>query len=495
MGTVKPRADRKAPSSPSAREPRGGSPRALLAPLCLALAGCYTPLQTAGSDRAIALYHEGRSSSGALALRRNDSDSDSDSPKHAASAAGSPDTARSVDAELHVLTADKAVALAKDNSARLAALESRATAAAAVVAATDQYQNPVLTLSNLHLDDMVDGKPRVRTALKIPLPRPGEIAAKVAAARATEATARAAALAEALAIEADVRWLFDNVVLLDAEIAAAEAVAGARRELAARMKERLAAAEATKIDEAMVELAATLAEQDSAEWRAQRAQAQSDLLDRLGLDPAATVHLVGDRTAAWPPPALPTEEALVETALRLRPEIQIAAARIDGADARVHIESANRLPWLSSVEVGYDFAPDTDAGLGWVFRAGIDLPIFNSNRAALGAATSARTAEKRALAGDVERVAREVRLCLREANAAEALVTEFRRQALPVAERAGIETKRALDDRGIDVMRSLSVDEHRVLVELRLLRLVRRYRTAVSDLRRAVGGSLPLETK
>lgn len=488
MGTVKPAASRKAPSSA-----RGRSRSALLAPLCLSLAGCYAPLQTAGSERAIALYHEGRSPSGALALRREDSDGPG--PARAAHAAGASGLASAADAELGALTADRAVAMAKDNSARLAALEAHATTAAADVAATDQLPNPTLILSNVHLDDVLYGELRMKAALRLSTPRPGEIAAKVAQARAAEATARAEARAEALAIEADVRWLFDDVLLLDAEIAAAEAVAAARRSLATRMKERLDTSEAISIDEAMVELAATLAEQDSAEWRARRAQATGDLLDRIGLDPAATVHLVGDRAAAWPPPALPTEEALVETALRRRPEIQIAAARIDGADALVHIESANRVPWVSSVEVGYAFAPDVAPGLGWVFRAGIDLPIFNTNRAALGAATSARTAEKRALAAEVERVAREVRQRLREATAAEALVTELRRRALPVAARAGAETKRALEERGIDVIRALSVDEQRVIVELRLLRLVRRYRTAVADLRRAVGGRLPLETR
>lgn len=485
MGPVKPPANRKAPSSA-----RDRSRYALLAPLCLSLTGCYAPLQTAGSDRAIALYHEGRSPSGALALRREDSDSAG--PKHAAGAAGAPVSASAADAELGALTADRAVAMAKDNSAHLAALEAHATTAAADVAATDQLPNPTLIVSNLHLDDVLYGEPSLKAALRLKTPRPGEIAAKVAQARAAEATARAEARAEALAIEADVRWLFDDVLLLDAEIAAAEAVAAARRALATRMKERLDVSEATMIDEAMVELAATVAEQDSAERRARRAQAKSELLDRIGLDPAATVHLVGDRAAAWPPPALPSEETLVETALRRRPEIQIAAARIDGADARVHIESANRVPWVSSVEVGYEFAPNVEAGLGWVFRAGIDLPIFNTNRAALGAATSARTAEKRALAAEVERVAREVRQRLREANAAEALATELQRRARPVAERAGIETKRALEDRGIDVIRALSVDEQRVIVELRLLRLVRSYRTAVAELRRAVGGRLPM---
>ncbi len=171
MGPVKPQASRRALSSAIARGASRRSRGALLAPLCLALTGCYVPLQTAGSDRAIAIYHEGHSRSGALTLRREDRGGPG--PKHAANDAGAPDVTSAADAELDALTADRAVAMAKDNSARLAALEARAATAAAEVAATDQYPNPVLTLSNLHLDDMVDGKPRVRTALKVPMPRPG----------------------------------------------------------------------------------------------------------------------------------------------------------------------------------------------------------------------------------------------------------------------------------------------------------------------------------
>jgi outer membrane protein TolC len=450
------------------------------------------PASTAGAERAIALYHQGRSPAGALALRREDRNDRGERQGH------DDDGSRRAEVALDAkgaLTADKAIAMAKANSARLAALEAHTATAAAEVAATDQYQNPSLSVSNLHLDDMVRGKPQVRTAIRVPLSRPGEIAAKVAEARAAEATARAQARAEELAIESDVRWLFEDVVLLDAEIAAVDAVAAARRSLAVRMKERLDASETTAIEEAMVELAAVEAEQDSAEWSARRGQARADLLDRVGLDPGSSVVMVGDSKVAWPPPELPAEETLVDTALRSRPEIQIAAARIDGADARVHLESVKRLPWLSSVEVGYDFAPDVAAGIGWVFKAGIDLPIFDTNRAAFGAATTARTAEKRALAADVEGIAREVRKCLGEARVARALVTELQRRAPPVAERAAVETKRALDGRGIDVVRALSVDEHRVIVELRLLRSIRRYRTAVADLRRAVGGQLPTETR
>ena len=95
------------------------------------------------------------------------------------------------------------------------------------------------------------------------------------------------------------------------------------------------------------------------------------------------------------------------------------------------------------------------------------------------------------IAGEVELVAREVRLYLREAQAVRALVIELRARALPAAERAANARSRALEGRSASVIDALAVDAQRVKVELRLLGLVRRYRTAVSELRRAVGGRLP----
>lgn len=455
-------------------KPRAQAARLFLTLVSVALAGCYVPLQTSGVERAIALYRESRAPSGALSMRHR-------------RAMRAPEAAPSA------LTVEQAVALAKENSAEIAALEARAQTAKVTIEATAQYANPQLSVSNLHLNQFVDGEPRVRPSIRFSPSRPGEVDAKVAVARAAEATARADVLAAELTLEADVRWLFDNVLLLDAEIAAAEAVAAARRSLAARMRERLEASEATAIDDAMAELGAVEAEQDSADYRAQQREALGELLDRVGLDPGASVRILGDPMAAWPPPALPPEEILVEAALKRRAEIRIAAARIDAADAQLYIERGKRWPWLSSVQVGYAFQPNMPAGLGWTFQFGIDLPIFNTNRAAVVAAEEARTAEQHALGAEVEQVAREVRRCLREAQATEALVTELQRRALPVAERADAATKKALEGRGIDVIRALTVDEHRVLVQIRRLRLMRRYRTALADLRRAVGGRLPTE--
>jgi hypothetical protein len=85
---------------------------------------------------------------------------------------------------------------------------------------------------------------------------------------------------------------------------------------------------------------------------------------------------------------------------------------------------------------------------------------------------------------------RDVRARLREANAAAGLVTEFRRVALPALERVRTDAESALRSGGVNALRVLEVDERRCHVEIELLGLIRRYRTAVDALRRAVGGPL-----
>ncbi|TKC93015.1 TolC family protein [Polyangium fumosum] len=459
----------------------------LPAALLPALAGCSPPLHLSGSERAIAMYRESLGPRGALTVRRDESVRRGTSARAASTSDAAP----------RVLTVEDAVALAKKNSAQLAALEASATTAEAEVAAADKHKNPELRITQMRLDQFVEGEPRIRTALRFSPDRPGEVDADVAEARAAKAEAQAEAQAEAITIEADVRWLFDDVALIDAEIAAAHAIAEARRSLASQMKTRVAAAEATSIDETLAELAAVEAESDLAEQQAHRREVLGELLDRIGLEPGASVEVVGEPPLAWPPPALPSEQALIEEALRRRPEVAIAGARIDAADARAYAERARRFPWFSFVELGYQFTPGTLptpgtlTGLAWTFQAGVELPIFDTNRAGTAAAGAAKNSSQRALAAEVERVAREVRARLREADASRELVTAFRSRALPAAAQAGSASKRALEARNVDVIEALSVDAQRVKVELRLLALIRRYRTAVSELRRAVGGRLP----
>lgn len=437
----------------------------------LGLFGCYSPLQGSAPDRAIAYYHDAHSTAGL-----------SEGEGHAAR--------KPAPSSLGI---EDAVRLAKENSPRLAELTARAEAAKFAADAKDRSRNPELRISQVNGSEIANGKPVVRPSLRFFPTRPGEVGAEVAEARASETAARAALEAETRAVEADVRWLFEDVLLLDAEIAAVNAVAEARRALASRMKERLEAAVATAVDETLAELAAVEAEQDGAELAAKRAAALGRLLDAVGVDANASVKIVGEAKTTWPPGKLPSERALVEEALRHDARVAEVSAKMDAAGARISIEKGKRYPWLTFLDLGYEFGPKTTPGLGFTLQAGVDLPIFDTNRNGVRASEAALDAETRALAAEVERVIRDVREKLREAKAAEDLVTAYRAHAIPVAERAAEASKQALEGRGIDILRALVVDERRVLVELRLLRIQRRYRVAVAELRRVVGGHFPDE--
>jgi cobalt-zinc-cadmium efflux system outer membrane protein len=331
--------------------------------------------------------------------------------------------------------------------------------------------------------------PRIRLSPE----RPGEISARQGEARAASREARVQVRAEELAVEAEIRWFFDDILLVDAELAASERVAATRRKLASQTREQLATATTTAVDASLADLYAIESEAQVAERRSRRSVLVAALLDRIGRASGVKLQLSGE-PAAWPPPPLPSEQTLIEAALRESPRVAGSATRIDGASARVQLEQTRRWPWLRFVDIGYEFGPSNTNVPLWTVGAGVELPIFHANGDAVRTAEATKTAARRLLEAEVETIVREVRARLREANAAAALVTEFRNAALPALEQASIETARALESGGINALRALSVDERRSHIEVELLKLVRQYRTAVDALRRAVGGPLPSAT-
>lgn len=443
----------------------------------LFMSACWSPPETRGVDEALAIYRRGARAGESLEGHR---------------LAAAPEARRATaDVSDRPLTVDGAIELAKRNSARLAELSRRVAAADAAVEAAGQRSNPDLRVTNVRLARTIDRgeDPRAAPRLRFTPERPGELAAREAEARAAGRSARAEVRAEELAIEAEVRWFFDDIVLLDVEIAAAERMAEARRKIAAQTREQLATATTTAVDVSLADLHVVDSASHVAERRSRRALLVEALLDRIGRPPGARLELEGN-PSAWPPAPLPSEQELMETALERSSRVVDAAARIDGANARLHREQTQRWPWFRFVEVGYEFErSDTNVPL-WTVGAGIELPIFSANGGGIRQAEASRGAAKKQLEAEVERIVRDVRARLREANAAAALVTEYRKIALPALEQASTATDRALESGGIGTLRALTIEERRRHIEVELFRLVRQYRMAVDALRRAVGGPL-----
>lgn len=390
------------------------------------------------------------------------------------------------------LSADEAVATAKKNSARLAELHARVATAHEGIAAATQRENPTLQATKVRFDRLLAGEPRVSPSLRFRPERPGEIDAREAAAKALEQAAQAELALEEIALEAEVRWLYDDVVLCDVEAATIERMAAARRKLADEMKARTTTSTATAVEADLTELSAIEAEGAARDRRAARALALAALLDRMGVDPSSDVEVIAPPDVSaqkWPPDPLPSERVLVERAIARDGRIRAAGAGIDAADARLRQEELRRVPWPTFVDVGYAFTPGSEPGLGWFIGAGVELPVFQMNGAAIRTAEAAKDASRRNLDTQVETIARDVRARVREVNAAAALVTRLREEATPVLERADKDAARALEVAGIDGVRAALTAERAAMLEVRVLAGMRRYRTAMSDLRRAVAGS------
>lgn len=370
-------------------------------------------------------------------------------------------------------------------------MSARAEAMGARVDEASQWKNPELRVSAVQLDEILLDKPKVDLKLRISPARPGEIDAEVAIARAEEGAARAEAKASELAAEAEARWMFKNVLLFDAEIEAADEEASGRAKLTLAIKARADRAQATRVDEALAMLENEKASQEGAALRAERSAALGSLLDILGVAGSADVKLLGAALDPATLPDLPSEDALVEAALAARPEPAVAAARIDATHAAAYIERAKQWPWLSFVELGYDFEPGVRRGLGFAFGAGLEVPLFSVNSGGVLRADADTKEARAALEAAVERVASEVRARLREARAALDVARSFRGSTDPAAARAAEAVNAALDAGQSDLLRVALVEEKRSAVRREQLKLVRRYHEAMAALRSAVGGRMP----
>lgn len=427
------------------------------------LTGCYSLPKTSAGSRAVAVYQE--------SMRR----------------ATEPEPAVTIPA---TLTIDQAVEMVMRKSARVRAAHARAAAASAAADEEGQLENPELRIQNVRLDQILDREPRVEVGLRVSPPRPGELDAKVAQARAEGNEARADAVLEAHTEELEIRLLFSDVLLYEAEIKAADDAAASQRRLVGLMKARAEQGLSTRLDEIGAELAARETEQDRAVLKADRDIAFGALMDRLGFPEDAPVRLIGETSELSILPELPSEQAAVLTALKNRPEIAAASARIDAADASIYAEKALRLPWLSFFEVGYNFAPRIPDPYGWSFGAGVELPLFSLNNGAVGRAEAERTAAKRELEAEVERVVLEVKARLREARTARDLVRSHNEVLAPATAQAMAEVKKALEVAQVEALELEVIEERRYKVTKTKLELLRRFYEAYSALSVAVGGKL-----
>lgn len=390
------------------------------------------------------------------------------------------------------LSETRAVELALEHDAGLKALRAEFRVAEAEIDNAGQFDNPEIRVTQFRVRDLADGTPSVDLSLRAPIPRPGEIDALVAEAQAAAAVAEAEVATGSRRVASEVRLLFQELLLLDAETQAALASVEIRSRLLELVTKQAQSGLTTKVDLAYAELALEQARQEHMMLKAQRISARIALLERLGL--RTDIELALDAPKIDPeraPEPLGAMEELIEEALKNRPALVAAAARIDLAAAVAYQERVKAWPWFSFVEIGYDIGPDPVEGTEWSFGMAVELPLFSTNSGGIAVAEAEQHRVASEFDAEVEAVVRSVQKRYRQATEALNALLEASQGLRRSAAEAALQLQAALSASRVDMVEVAMLEDRRLEAQRRLLKMVRRYYEARVELFDTVrGGAL-----
>ena len=374
---------------------------------CVALIGCYTTTPSS-RDARVAAY---------LAAQ-------ADAPRETVSG---------------TLTLEQAMRLATDRSATIAAARANWDALRASIDSAVEIENPELRIGDLNLQDFTEQAPGVDVRIRVRPPRPIEGDAQRAQAVAQAREAESRLHAEELAVRTMVRLRYVEVLLTRDEVASRSALRDAAAELVTATERQLAEGRKTKLDLAQVEFERERAAFEAAGAIDAQQHAESELAELVGAALPLTLAEIE------PVAILPGLDVCVAEGLSQNPEVEEKLARLDEAHALLDEEKTQQIPWISYLDLGYTFAPNTDDPLGFFVGAGVTLPIFDTNSAGVTAAEAAVKAREAEVDGEISRAGASLRTLHRRAELTSKVYTHFKTKTRPAADRALEEAQRALE--------------------------------------------------
>lgn len=385
------------------------------------------------------------------------------------------------------LTAEQAYALALANNPDLAVLAAEVEVAEAGVRAAKQIENPQLRLTGFRVDDVVLQRPGVQLGLRVPIPRPGTVRARVQGAKLGAEGQQSSAEDAKRRLRARVYKLYARLAMLTADreqVGKAAELRGSRR---AQIGARVDQAVATRLDGALADVAHAEARDELARITDAIADVEGELARLVGagrpvrfaVDPAElrVTAVSGDRAA------------LTERALAARPELRAAQLKVSQAQADEYLARSEAWPWFDWAQIQYQIGNNAiPAAFG--FGMALNLPIFSWNRGEIRAARAVvrqRELEERAR---ISAVAGEVDEAIARAERTARRVQALEQGLLPQVEAASREAEAALAAGTIDPVAAGEVAARGVEARRAHLAALLEHREAVIDLEAALGGAL-----
>lgn len=440
--------------------------RAVVATLALLLAGCFhAPAYS--PQRSVATWREMQASRPAAAAEGGRAD------KASAPADG--------------LTAQQAYALALANNPELAVAEAEAEVAEAEIAAARQIENPELRLTNFRVDDAIAARPGMNLGLRAPIPRPGSVRAKVQGARLAADAAAGERDDARRQLRATIFRLYARIALLRADIEEVTKAAALRAERSKQIAARVDRAVATRVELSLAELSHAETEDEAARLRDELGRTEAELQRAIG--PGAPRSFIVDAADLRGTDVALDDDALIDQALRARPELRTGQTRVGEARAAHYLARSEAWPWFKWAQVSYYVGPGSTAQ-AFGFGIALDVPLFSLNRGEIRAAQAlVRQRELEERAG-VAMVAGEVSEARARVERASARVQDIEERLLPRVEAAAREAEAALAAGALDSLAAGEVEARRVEARRMLLAAQFERRDAIIALEAAVGAPL-----
>ncbi len=304
-----------------------------------------------------------------------------------------------------------AVALAIARHPEVARRQSRARALAAE-SSVSRADAPQLRLSDMRLNRWIDGPAQAELELRVPIARPGTLAAEADGLLLEAEVEHARAAIEARTASLDVRVAWAKRAHWDERARLAEAEATLLRTSHARYTDHAKSAQVSGLEVLESETALARADGEALATRSEIARWDAYIQTATGaaVCPATSPSPTDDLTR------LAADQGLVDKALGRRPEVAALMSERALTEVETALAERSAWPWLEWVQLGYHFE-DAWSATTWGFALSIELPFSRWD----GAATDAARTRGRGVDEHARRVVEHIRA---EVKAAQVELTQ-----------------------------------------------------------------------
>jgi outer membrane protein TolC len=287
------------------------------------------------------------------------------------------------------LTEDQAVERALKNSPQIRFRSHFVDEAKALTDVGLRWNNPLLRISGVRYDQVVDPAIDQRSYSEHPFyhtsigirwspPELGQRRERRAEGHAREAEANMDLVMARRDTTALVRTLHAQIVSYDAQLALGKDVIEQRAKLRTLVKGRLEQHAATLLDQSLSDVDYLDALTQLTEVEVRRQAANDQLLVQLGLPPGTSISLVPSEKDPCTTPA--DTATLAEKAKTTNPHLRLYQAQLDYTDAARRKSWLALIPWFDYFQVSYGMAGDKVPSYV-AFQLQLTLPILDWKRA------------------------------------------------------------------------------------------------------------------